>query len=57
MGDPIKVSATPDGLPEWSEIDWTATYKAVERLQARIAKAAREERWGKIVAKGRDINK
>jgi len=44
MGDPLKVSATPDGVVEWSQIDWTATYRAVERLQARIAKATRSHR-------------
>ena len=50
MGDPKKfeVGATPDGVGDWSSIDWTSTHKAVERLQARIAKAAREKRWGKV---------
>lgn len=50
MGDPKKfeVGATPDGVEKWSSIDWPSTYKAVDRLQARIAKAAREERWGKV---------
>lgn len=48
MGDPSKVSATPDGVTQWSQIDWATTYEAVERLQARIAKATRKERWGKV---------
>lgn len=50
MGDPkqFEVSATPDGEVAWSQIDWASTIKAVERLQVRIAKAAREERWGKV---------
>jgi len=49
MGDPkIEVGATPDGVESWSDIDWPATYKAVERLQVRIAKATRENRWGKV---------
>lgn len=48
MGGPLTANATPDGVAKWSEINWPATYQAVERLQARIAKAAREERWGKV---------
>ncbi len=50
MGDPMRivVGATPDGVKGWSGIDWRAMYKAVERLQARIAKATREGRWGKV---------
>lgn len=48
MGDPKKVSATPDGVVDWSGIDWSATYQTVERLQARIAKATREGRWGQV---------
>ena len=50
MGDPkqFAVGATPDGVVAWSQIDWASTIKAVERLQVRIAKAAREERWGKV---------
>lgn len=48
MGDPERVGATPDDIDKWSDIDWTETHKVVERLQARIAKAAREERWGKV---------
>lgn len=48
IGDPTKVSATPDGVVQWSMIDWQTTIKAVERLQARIAEAVKEERWGKV---------
>lgn len=50
MDDPkqFEVSATPDGIRDWSSIDWPSTYRAVERLQVRIAKAVREERWGKV---------
>lgn len=50
MGDPKKfaVGALPDGVESWSAIDWPSTYKTVERLQVRIAKATREKRWGKV---------
>ena len=48
MGDLPKVSATPDGVVRWSQIDWAKTTQTVERLQERIAKATREERWGKV---------
>ena len=48
MGDPIKVSATPDGVARWSSIDWRTTIHAVERLQARIAEAVKQQRWGKV---------
>ena len=48
MGDPTKVSATPDGVVRWSRIDWQTTIKAVERLQARIAEAVKAKRWGKV---------
>lgn len=50
MDDPkqFEVGATPDGIVDWSSIDWPSTYKAVERLQVRIAKATREGRWGKV---------
>ena len=48
MGDSKENSALPDGVECWSSIDWPSTYKAVERLQVRIAKAVREGRWGKV---------
>ena len=50
MGDSknFDVSAPSDGVQSWSEIDWKRTYRTVEQLQARIAKAAREQRWGKV---------
>ncbi len=50
MGNPEKfaVGAPSGGVESWSQLDWPTIYKAVGRLQARIAKAAREERWGKV---------
>ena len=34
----------------WDAIDWQTGQKHVRRLQMRIAKATREERWGKVKA-------
>lgn len=34
----------------WDAIDWRTVEKHVQRLQMRIAKAAREGRWGKVKA-------
>jgi len=42
------VGAPSGGVESWSDIDWPMTYKAVGWLQTRIAKAAREQRWGKV---------
>src|SRR5437016_4644969 len=35
---------------EWQSIDWNAVRKNVRRLQARIVKATKEGRWGKVKA-------
>jgi hypothetical protein len=35
---------------QWSAIHWRATARQVQRLQKRIAKATRENRWGKVNA-------
>lgn len=35
---------------EWHSIDWVKAHRNVRRLQARIVKATREERWGKVKA-------
>jgi RNA-directed DNA polymerase len=42
--------APPDKAPDWHAIDWNAVYRTVRRLQARIVKAVREGRWGKVRA-------
>ena len=34
----------------WQGINWPACYKNVERLQARIVKATKEEKMGKVKA-------
>jgi RNA-directed DNA polymerase len=36
--------------PIWPVIDWQAAHRVVRRLQARIVKATREKRWGKVRA-------
>jgi RNA-directed DNA polymerase len=41
------VSDDPIG---WHGIDWAEAHRMVRRLQTRIAKAAREGRWGKVKA-------
>ena len=35
---------------EWHDIDWRTTHENVRRLQARIVKATKEGRWGKVNA-------
>lgn len=40
--------ATPDLATDWHSIDWKAVYRNVRRLQARIVKAVRAGRWGKV---------
>ena len=34
----------------WDQIDWKRCERQVTRLQARIVKASREGRWGKVKA-------
>jgi RNA-directed DNA polymerase len=36
--------------PSWDQIDWPACERRVRRLQARIVKATRAGRWGKVKA-------
>src|SRR5437763_16301545 len=42
--------ATPDSALDWHSINWKKVYRTVRRLQARIVKAVREGRWGKVKA-------
>ena len=42
--------AAPDLVPGWHSIDWRKVWRNVRRLQARIVKAVREGRWGKVRA-------
>jgi len=43
----VKTACAPSDL-SWSAVDWRSVGEQVWRLQVRIAKAAREERWGKV---------
>jgi RNA-directed DNA polymerase len=39
--------AIPTWFKSWDSIEWNQLRRQVRRLQVRIAKAAKEERWGK----------
>ena len=38
------------GVTDWHDIDWQSVSHNVRRLQARIVKATKEKRWGKVKA-------
>ena len=40
----------PPAEVEWHQIDWSKCHSNVRRLQARIVKATKEGRWGKVKA-------
>jgi RNA-directed DNA polymerase len=40
--------AAPGLATDWHSIEWKKVYRTVRRLQARIVKAVREGRWGKV---------
>ena len=40
--------ASSDAPTDWHAINWHALRRIVRRLQARIVKAVREGRWGKV---------
>src|SRR5258708_13492572 len=42
--------AAPGLATDWHSLDWRKVYRNVRRLQARIVKAIREGRWGKVGA-------
>jgi RNA-directed DNA polymerase len=42
--------AASGGEVAWHDIDWAKAHQTARRLQMRIAKAAREGRWGKVKA-------
>src|SRR5260370_23833684 len=42
--------AAPGPARDWHSIDWKKVYRTVRRLQARIVKAVRAGRWGKVKA-------
>ena len=43
-----KAGALRDGADKWSSIDWKKAQRQVRRLQVRIAKAVKENRWNKV---------
>jgi RNA-directed DNA polymerase len=42
--------ASSAAVEHWDQIDWKRCEQRVARLQARIVKASREDRWGKVKA-------
>lgn len=42
--------ASSAAVAHWDQIDWRQCEWQVARLQARIVKASRERRWGKVKA-------
>jgi RNA-directed DNA polymerase len=48
MTRPTAPGAASHERVDWSQIDWARANKNVQRLQARIVKAAGEGRWGKV---------
>lgn len=42
------VGAPPAWAQDWKSIDWAIVHRKVKRLQMRIAKAVRENDWGKV---------
>ena len=45
-----KAGALGDDADKWSSIDWKEAWRQVRRLQVRIAKAVKENRWNKVKA-------
>ena len=43
-----KAGALEDDAKKWSSIDWKETHRQVRRLQMRIAKAVKENRWNRV---------
>ena len=44
------VGAISNEAAEWFAIDWPSVYRNVRRLQVRIVKAMKENRWNKVKA-------
>jgi RNA-directed DNA polymerase len=44
------VCASSTAATHWEQLDWSKCERQVKRLQARIVKATREGRWGKVKA-------
>src|SRR6266571_2075398 len=53
LADPAEedaAGASFHGVTDWHAIDWRAVNTNVRRLQARLVKATKEKRWGKVKA-------
>lgn len=50
MNVEFSMCASSDPVTHWDQIDWTRCQHQIKRLQARIVKAIREGRWGKVKA-------
>src|SRR5438270_3680236 len=48
--DQNTAGASFHGVTDWHDIDWKSVSHNVRRLQARIVKATKEKRWGKVKA-------
>jgi RNA-directed DNA polymerase len=44
------VGAISSEAAEWFAIDWPSVFRNVRRLQVRIVKAMKENRWNKVKA-------
>jgi len=47
---PPLLGAPPASAQEWEALDWAALHRQVQRLQVRIAKAVKENRFGRVRA-------
>ena len=45
-----KAGALGDDADKWNSIDWKEARRKVRRLQVRIAKAVKENRWNKVIS-------
>ena len=43
-----KAGALKDDAVKWNSIDWKEAEREVRRLQVRIAKAVKDNRWNKV---------
>ena len=50
MNVDLSMCASSGSAPHWEQLDWNRCQRHARRLQARIVKATREGRWGKVKA-------
>lgn len=48
MNVDLPMCASSNPVKHWDQIDWNRCQHQIRRLQARIVKATREGRWGKV---------